>query len=233
MENADAPGDDIEFGTPGASARSRYEQLRRRDDHRRRQRFGLLAPVVAFLAGPSQSTEAWAVGAAGEEQVGALLSRAVGNSGAVLHDRRIPGTRANLDHLAVVPSGVWVIDAKHYVGRLERRRIGGWFTEREALYVGRRDRSPLLASARRQRAGVVRRVPPDVPVRAVLCFTGVELTLFARPFDLEGVLVSWPKALANALLAPGPLDAGARHELAVTLASAFPPHAGGRPAPPD
>ena len=232
MENADAPADDIEFGTAGASARSRYEQLRRRDDHRRRQKFGRLAPVVAFLAGPAHSTEAWAVGAEGEEQIGALLSRAVGNGGVMLHDRRIPGTRANLDHLAIVPSGVWVIDAKHYGGRVERRKVGGWFTEREALYVGRRDRSSLLASARRQRADVVRRVPPDVPVRAVLCFTGVELTLFARPFELEGVLVSWPKALANALIAPGPLEAEARYGLALTLAGAFPAYAGGRPATP-
>jgi hypothetical protein len=220
------PTDDFEFGTAGASARARYERLRRRDDERRRRRFGRLAPVVALLTGPKHSTEAWAVGAEGEERIGALLSRAVSDRGVVLHDRRIPGSRANLDHLAVVRSGVWVIDAKHYRGRLERRNVGGWFTSREALYVGRRDRSALLASAKRQRAVVVEQTRSVVPVRAALCFTGVELSRFARPFELEGVLVTWPKALARALNAPGPLDAAAIRGLALTVAAAFPPYTG-------
>ena len=36
----------------------------------------------------------------------------------MLHDRRIPGTRANIDHIAVASSAVWVIDAKRYNGKL-------------------------------------------------------------------------------------------------------------------
>jgi hypothetical protein len=186
--------------------------------------FGPLAPVVAILTGPKRSTEAWAWGAEGEEQVGAFLGHRVGR-GLLLHDRRIPGGRANLDHLAIVPSGVWVIDAKHYRGALERRSVGGWFMPRQALFVGRRDRSALIASAERQRAEVARRLPPDVAVRAALCFTGVETKPFARPFILDGVLVTWPKALAKALRAPGPLDADRRRELAVALGRTFPPYA--------
>ncbi len=112
----------LDRGTPGASARARYERLRTRDEARRRQVFGRLAPVVAFLAGPRHSTEAWAVGAEGEQRIGAFLNRAVGDRGIVLHDRRGSRGRANLDHLAIVPSAVWVIDSKHYRGRLERRR---------------------------------------------------------------------------------------------------------------
>jgi hypothetical protein len=213
--------DDIALGTPGASARARYERLRKRDEDRRRQRFGRLAPAVAFLAGPKHSTEAWAVGAEGEERIGALLSRAVGDDGVVLHDRRIPHSRSNLDHLAVVPSGVWVIDSKHYHGRLERRTVGGWFTSRETLSVGRREQSKLIASAGRQRAEVARHLPSHIPVRVALCFTGVELGLFARPFVLEGVLVTWPKPLAKTLTRPGPLDAEARRAFAARLAQTF------------
>lgn len=221
-ETDDPVAHDIDVGSPGASARDRYEQLRRRDDARRRRRFGRFAPVVAFLAGPKDSTEAWAVGAEGEERIGALLTRAVGHNGVVLHDRRIPGSRANVDHLAIVSSGVWVVDAKHYRGSLERRSAGGWFTPRQALYVGRRDGTALLASARRQRADVARRVPPGVPVRAALCFTGVELGHFARPFTMGDVLVTWPQALVKTINEPGRVDAGARHELARELARAFP-----------
>ena len=51
----------------------------------------------------------------------------------VLHDRAVPGGRANIDHIAVVPSGVWVIDTKHYRGRLEQRDLGGWFVSRPAV----------------------------------------------------------------------------------------------------
>ena len=228
----DARPTDIDPGTPGASARARYLQLRERDDARRRKAFGRLAPMVALLCGPKRSTEAWAKGAEGEQRVGAVLARAVGARGVLLHDRRIPGSRANLDHLAIVPSGVWVIDAKHYRGRLERRSVGGWFVSHEALYVGRRDCSSLLGAAERQRTHVARHVPGGVRVRSALCFTGVELGLFARPFELDGTLVTWPRALATTLAAPGRLDADACRELAVTLARAFPAYSNDRPAGP-
>jgi hypothetical protein len=213
---------DIESGTPGASARARYERLRSHDDDRRRRTFGRLAPIVAFLAGPKRATEAWARGAEGEERIGTFLGGFVGDDGVVLHDRRVSRSRTNLDHLAIVASGVWVIDAKHYRGRLERRTLGGWFVSREALFVARRDQSKLVEAARRQRDRVATHLPPGVPVRVALCFTGVELGLFARPFVLDGVLVTWPTSLAKALVEPGPLDAATRHEVAVMLAADFP-----------
>ena len=223
----DAPKDDplVDLGTPGASARARYERLRRRDDRRRRQAFGRFAPAVSFLVGSKPSTEAWARGAEGEERVGPYLSRRIGDIGVVLHDRRIPGSRANLDHVAIVPSGVWVIDAKHSHGRLEGRNVGGWFVSRQVLYVGRRAQTARVQGAQRQRDVVVRHVAPGVTVRAALCFTGVDVPLLARPFTVDGVLVTWPKALAKTLTAPGPLDAVRRRELAAALARAFPAYA--------
>jgi hypothetical protein len=198
--------------------------LRRRDNERRRETFGRLAPLARLLARPNASTEAWARGAEGEERVGALLRRAVGENGVVLHDRSIPHSRANLDHIAVVPSGVWVIDSKHYRGRLERRGVGGWFRSRAALYVAGRDHSTLVHCALRQRSVVAAAAGPDVPVRAALCFTGAEWPRFARPFTIDGVLVTWPKALARVLGMPGRLDASTRNSLATRMAVAFPPY---------
>lgn len=217
--------DDTPHGNgPGASARARYEALRARDDARRRRLFGPLAPVVSLVVGPRRSTEAWGKGAEGEERVGPFLAHSVGDKGIVLHDRKIPRSRANLDHLAIVASGIWVIDSKHYRGRLQVRTVGGWFAPHRTLFVGRFEHSALVRSAERQRATVARHVPPGVPVRAALCFTGVERGLFARPFVLDGVLVAWPKPLAKALDAGGPLDAGRRHDLAALLERAFPPY---------
>jgi len=48
----------------------------------------------------------------------------------ILHDRRIPGSRANIDHIVVAPSGVWIIDAKRYSDQLVQRRG-------KDLYVGK------------------------------------------------------------------------------------------------
>jgi hypothetical protein len=37
-------------------------------------------------------------------------------------DRRIRRSRANIDHIAVASSGIWVIDAKRYNGKVEVRK---------------------------------------------------------------------------------------------------------------
>jgi hypothetical protein len=223
-------GETIEHGHAGASARAEYERRHEKDEARRRARFGRLAPAINLLVGPKATTEAWARGAQGEERVGRLLDQVVGDTGVVLHDRRVPGRRINLDHLVVVASGVWLIDTKHYRGRLARRQIGGWFNPRSALMVGRRDQTRLVTSANQQRAVVERVLGESIPLRAALCFTGVELGLFARPFAMDGVLITWPRALANSLGKPGTLTASSRVAVADRLAHAFPPYGRERPS---
>jgi len=74
-----------------------------------------------------------------------LASRAV-----VFDDRKVPGTKCHLDHLVIAPSGVWVIDANEYDGRVERRDIGGWFKVDERLFVAGKDRTHLVDSIDRQ-----------------------------------------------------------------------------------
>jgi hypothetical protein len=150
----------------------------------------------------------------------------------VLHDRALPQGRANIDHLVVAPSGVWVIDTKHFRGRLERRELRGWFIPRPRLFVAGRDESRLLTSARRQQALVAEalaagQADSEAPVRVALCFTGTQVGLFTRPFTLEGVLVTWPRAFARTLAAPGPLGPAERRTLADALARTFPPYAPG------
>jgi hypothetical protein len=46
----------------------------------------------------------------------------------VLNDRRVPGSRGNIDHVVVGAAGVYVIDAKRYQNAVVRiRRSGGLF----------------------------------------------------------------------------------------------------------
>ena len=218
-----------ERGWAGASARAEYERRQARDESRRRAVFGPLAPVVRLIAGPKPSTEAWGRGAAGEERVGHWLDEAVHGRGMVLHDRALPHGRANIDHLAVVASGIWVIDTKHFRGRLERRDLGGWFVPSPRLFVAGRDQSRLVTSARRQQAQVAEALVAGEPaggplVRAALCFTGAQVGLFARPFTLEGVLVTWPRAFARMLAKAGPVGPAERRALAALLARTFPPY---------
>lgn len=44
-----------------------------------------------------------------------------------MHDRRIPRSRANIDHIVVTPGGVWVIDTKRRVGSAPQKRAAGGF----------------------------------------------------------------------------------------------------------
>lgn len=219
MEKSD-PTAGVDLGRPGASARAEFERRRRRDAQRRRHTFGrLLAPLVAALVGERPSTARWGLGGAAEEYVGRLLSDAVGTGGVVLHDRAVPSSRTNLDHVAVVPSGIWVIDTKRYRGVVRRARPPGRPFARRTLVVNGHDRSHLAAAARRQGALVQAVAGPDACVRPVLCFAGSDRR---PPFVVRGVLVTCPAALARSLTAPGTLDAVTRAALVRRLARAFP-----------
>ena len=55
----------------------------------------------------------------GERRTARLLDPLEQHGWAILHDLAIPGSRANLDHLAIGPGGVFVIDSKHYRGHLQ------------------------------------------------------------------------------------------------------------------
>lgn len=81
--------------------------------------FGLYGAVAMTLwmigvrLGRRQTTEAWRVGAEGERRTGKALE-ALPSSFHVLHDLRMPGSRANIDHVVVGPTGVFTIETKNY-----------------------------------------------------------------------------------------------------------------------
>jgi hypothetical protein len=146
-----------------------------------------------------QHIQSWARGAPGEEKLGAGLDRLTGRGVRLLHDRRIRGSRANIDHLAVRPAGVFVIDAKRYRGRPQLRVQGGLFRARvESLIVGGRDRTALVDGAIKQ-VDLVRtalastQLAADVPVRGMLCFIDADWPLIGRSFRVNGIEVVLPK----------------------------------------
>jgi hypothetical protein len=203
----DPPGSDpLSLGTPGASARREYERRSAKRESRIREAHPYLGGLILALSDDPQSTTAWAQGAQGEELLGAQLDRLADRGVRALHDRRIPRTWANIDHIAVGPGGVHVIDAKRYAGKRPERRVDGWLfgNRTERLVVGRRDKTPLVAGVHKQVA-VVREVLDaadlgEVCVRGVLCFVEAEWPLIGGDFTVDGVDVLWPKRLDKRLV---------------------------------
>lgn len=214
----------------GASARSRGERLRAEEDNRRRgrvERRAVLGRLANAIDGPNNAGAAYLKGAVGEEKFGAALDAMTSHGLFVLHDRRRPRTAANIDHLVIAPSGVWVVDAKRYAGLVTKVDKGGWFRSDIRLLVGGRDRTKLVEGVQKQVTDVRQILAgTSIPVAAVhgaLCFVDAEFRLFAKPFEVGGVLVSWGKALRERMVAAGPLDADQCAAIHRHLAANLPP----------
>ena len=146
---------ELDRGEAGASAARRFERLHESRESRARKQYGRFGGVYLALTDEPQSTKAWDAGSRGERALGRYLETLHdGDSIVVLHDRRIPGTRANIDHVVVAPSGIFVVDAKNYAGKVQRIDRGGWFSTDWRLIVGRRDCTRLVHGMAKQVAAI-------------------------------------------------------------------------------
>lgn len=224
-----AGADELDPGRPGASARREHERRRANREARTRAAHPHLGGVILALSSEPQSTTAWATGAVGEEKLGARLNALASSTVRVLHDRRVPRSKANIDHIVVCPSGVFVVDAKRYQGRPELRVEGGIFRPRvETLLVGRRNCTKVVDGVLKQVELVTAalgagRALPEVAVRGVLCFVEADWPLIGGSFRTRGVEVLWPKKLAKQLQLPGDLTEPEIEQVHRSLAAAFPP----------
>lgn len=158
-------------GIAGASARREFERRKAKRKERIRTQHQKLGGLILAVSGEQQSTTAWDIGALGEERLGKGLDRLASDTLALLHDRRLPRSKANIDHLAVTAHGVYVIDAKKYLGRPHLKIEGGLLRPRvERLLVGSRDCTKLVDGVLKQ-VDVVRGLLDDeVPIHGVICF---------------------------------------------------------------
>jgi hypothetical protein len=92
---------------------------------------GLCGLAVAALVGwrlrfrPSEQARTWQRGAHGERRTARLLDRLTRDSYVVFHDLAVPGkTSVNVDHLAIGPTGVFVIDSKQWTGNVHQSADG-------------------------------------------------------------------------------------------------------------
>ena len=175
----------MESGVAGSSARREYTRRQQMHEARVKQRFGRASGLILAVTSEPQSVRAWEIGAAGEEVVAKALARVSGFEVRLLHDRRIPGSRANIDHLVVTTAGVTVVDSKRYRGKIE---VG-----RSTLRIAGRNQTKLVDSLERQ-CEIVRRFVVDVPVTGALCFVEADFALVRRKQTL-GISVTSPRGL--------------------------------------
>jgi hypothetical protein len=212
----------IDAGVAGRSARQEHERRAAKRDAAVKDRWGnRIGGVVLALTDEPQSTRAWAVGARGEEK----LAEAIDGFSA-LHDRRVPGTRGNIDHIVIAPAGVFVVDAKAYEGRIEIRNHGWLLPPDLRLHVGRRDCSSLADKMGWQVAAVesalqAASVEPMPPITPVLCFVDGDWPLIAPPDVFRGVRLESARSLRKRLVG-NMLDDVTIARVTRILATAFP-----------
>jgi Nuclease-related domain len=145
----------------------------------------------------------------------------------VIHDRRIPGRgRANIDHLAVGPGGVTVIDTKSSRGEVQVV-TAGVLHRREQLLVNGRDRTRQLDAVERQIAAVTRSLDlhgvGGVSVLGALCYPYMRRGWLHYSRACDGLItVDDPRHIAKVANRPGPISPNEIKQLADALIRSFP-----------
>ena len=207
-------------GRAGASARREGERRRARREAGVRERHPRIGGAILALQDAPQHERSWARGAGGEALVEQALVKHCPKV-PLLHDRRIPGSRANIDHIAVAASGLWVIDTKRYKGKLQ---VAKPLFGKATLKVAGRDQTKLADGLAKQVALVAAAVADielDIPVHGCFCFVHTELPLLGTP-TINGLSIFGRRGLAKQLNMAGELSAERARMVAAAIGERFP-----------
>jgi len=189
---------DNSLGEAGGEASRKFEKLSRQNQERHQNRnllYKVLAKMLNVDSKDNHKEDIWRKGAVGEIAVGKSLDQiAVKHNFFVLHDRAIPGSVANIDHILVTSFGVFVIDAKNYQG-LVKIVDPPLFDASSSpiLYVGSRKQTVLINKLHKQIAVVsekLKAIKSEIPVYGVLAFHDAEWPIFFKPTEIDGVLIN-------------------------------------------
>jgi hypothetical protein len=217
----------LELGTAGGSARREYERRQSNREAELRGRWGdRVGGWIRRFADEPHSIRAWGLGAKGEELLGAGLASVPDL--VVLNDRRVQGTKGNIDHIAAAPAGIFVLDAKHFTGFIEVVDKGSFLRSDLRLMIGGRNRSELAENMGWQLKAVTKAlidagVDPLPPVTAVLCFVDPSWPIIRRPKSFDGVRIESDRSIVKLLGEPAVLPSPEIDRLARILAEALPP----------
>jgi hypothetical protein len=217
----------LDRGTAGASATREHHRRAAKRETRLKEQWGdRIGGLISKVGEEPQHTRAWATGALGEQRLAAVLAATPGIE--YLHDRRIRGSKVNIDHIVVAPAGIFVVDSKRYQGQIRIERKGAFFRPVDRLYVGRFDRTKEIDGMKWQVGAVeaallASSVEPKPPITPVLCFIDGEWPWFGAAKSFDGVHLESERSIvklfsSSADYAPGVIDRIARE-----LARLFPP----------
>ena len=182
-----------------------------------RRRRGRLIAVLEALSADSIQEARWARKAERDERARRLEALLAGSGVRLLNDRRVPGARATIDHLAIGPRGVTVIAAVREGGRAR--------VTRDRLLVDGEDRTGLVVEVRRQveviRLGLA--ASPNLPVEGAICWVEPGGLPRVRKLAVDGVPIDGPRALAEGLRRPGPVAPRWVRHFAAVLDRRLPP----------
>ena len=213
----------------GASARRMHERRRQAREERQRAKYGRIGGWAARISAGPTHEQVWAKGAAGEEENARRFEKLLaGQPTQLLHDRHLPGRRANIDHIAVGPGGVTVIDSKKLTGKVRVDWRGGLFSERRFdLYVNRRRRTSWVDSVERQvetvRAVLAEEGASHVSVVGALCMADAEGLPLLKRLRIREILIDGPRHVAKLIGRPGDLDPATIQQIASALDRRLPP----------
>jgi hypothetical protein len=216
-------------GQAGASASREHERRRRRREQRAREKLGRLGALIVRMTAEPQSTKVWKQGGAGEVLAAARLIELLNGHGVkLLHDRRIPGHgRANIDHIAIGPGGVTVIDTKTHHGKVRVARVGGLLSKRRSvLMIAGRNQTSLVDAVERQielvRTALAGAGEDKADVRGALCFPHVDGLPMIAELSVREIIVDGPRPVAELARRPGPLDPEMIDRIWTHLSHSFP-----------
>jgi len=212
----------------GESARREAQRLRDARAERAAGRTRAWRVIDAFSERERSSRlheRNWETGVGGEEEVAQLIA---GRCPAVpvLHDRRLPGSGANIDHIAIAPSGVYVIDTKCYRGKVE---VINPLLGKPRLIIAGRNHTRLVDALAKQVRAVRGVLADDVPVYGCFCFVNPpgRLARSALPtlwtLRIADFRLYAPRRLARQLNQPGPLTRSDAAAIVRALEDAFVP----------
>ncbi len=236
----------------GASSHAEYERRRalHRERVRRRRPVVLVITAIGVVAGiaflgiqpllgwalilaavasaanalfvtPNHVT-AWATGADGEARTATFLEPLRAEGFRILHDRRIPGSRANIDHIVIGPPGVYVVETKSFSGQLKVRG--------NEVYVAGRRKTTMIEEAKREALAVQVALAPELEALGigmvpVICVHRASLPWFGA--DARGIRIVSGKDLVKRLRKADPrLVTEAVERLANAAAERLKPAAG-------
>jgi hypothetical protein len=148
----------------------------------------------------------------------------------VLHDRSLPHSRANVDHLVIGPCGVIIIDTKNWAKNT--KIIGGRFNGGKGrTYIGRTRAAKKLGGITYETSVVARELTRElhrqVAVTPLVAVHGARRMRWGA-LKAEGVTLLYaPRARRWIRRLPPVCDPAEVAELAAAAARLFPPYPGG------